>query len=109
MTTAVPFVIRTAAAIGGGLRFTPVAPPQVASVAAQPSGTGRSIHTACMHGCPAYLALTDGRQVLLGGQALGPSQAGYVVSDAGKVSAGGRPLFEPPPDSLIVVPGMARP
>ncbi|MFJ2032056.1 hypothetical protein [Streptosporangium sp. NPDC087985] len=53
----------------------------------------------------------DGKELTryrLSGQPLGPSRAGYVVSDAGKVSAGGHPLFELPPDSLIVVPGMAR-
>ncbi|MGV9301795.1 hypothetical protein ACWDLG_00340 [Nonomuraea sp. NPDC003727] len=58
-------------AVVGGLWFVRPASPEV-SVAAQPSGVGRSIHTACMYGCPTYLTLTDGRQVLLGEQTAPP-------------------------------------
>ncbi|MEV8631128.1 hypothetical protein AB0395_05670 [Streptosporangium sp. NPDC051023] len=42
---------------------------QESSVIAGPvHAVGRSIHTACMHGCPTFLTYTDGRQVSLGEQ-----------------------------------------
>lgn len=59
-------------AVAGGMWFARAAPSQEVSVATRPPDTGRSIHTACMYGCPTYLTLSDGRQVLLGRQTAPP-------------------------------------
>ncbi|MEU7898419.1 hypothetical protein AB0B45_36850 [Nonomuraea sp. NPDC049152] len=70
-------------AIASGLWFARAAPTQEISVATPPSSAGQSIHTACMHGCPTYLTLTDGRQVLLG-ERTAPPPGNLTLSPDGR-------------------------